>query len=227
MDDKEKKSLKILIIVLVVFLILTIALSILKKANQKEDKVLDEYAYIIEKETDYSINEDKGLLPLINLKGSEVEKANAEIIDKYYEVSYTKKDTFKYEYSTYKDILSLFITITYVDNSEYGRIEYYVYNVNTKTNDVLTNEELFKDLGLDSTDIKDTINSRIKEYYNMDNLRNELSLDEYKKAINYSEENNKIIIREDKLYCYMMLNPTQSLISYQGNINQIELTKLK
>ena len=228
MEDKEKnkKLVRTLIILIVVFSAVTIGLNVFNKKNAT-NKALANYEYIIEKDTEYSSNELKGKLPVINLKGEEIDKINNEILKKYYGVAYTKDDIYHYEYTVYENILSLFIQITYVDGSEYGTIEYYAYNINLDTNKPLTNSELVKELGLNESNIDDEINSRIKKYFAIDELNKELSLEQYKTRINYSEETNKYMIKDNVLYCYMSIRTTQSLVSYQGNLNKIELVNLK
>jgi len=227
METDNNKNKKILIVISIVFVILTIALIVVKQNLKKENKALSQKDYIIAKETDYSDKENKGLLPKINLKGKDIEKINNEIITNYYNVAYTENDIYSYDYSTYKNVLSLYITIVYVDNSEYGRIEYYAYNINTDTNEVLSNKELLKVLSLDEKEINEKINKQLKKYYHYDELNKTISFDDYKKAINYNDKNNKYIIKNNTLYCYNSLNTTKSLLTYQGNINEFVLTNLK
>ena len=225
--EKNKKLVKTLIILIVIFSAITIGLNMFNKKNET-NKALANYEYIIEKDTEYSSNEKKGKLPVINLKGEEIDKINNEIVKKYYGVAYTKEDIYTYEYTIYENILSLFIKITYVDDSsEYGTLEYYSYNINLDTNKPLTNSELVKELDLNESDINDEINSRIKKYYAIEQNNAEMSFEQYKTKINYSEETNKYMIRDDILYCYMALRPTQSLLTYKGNTNEIELANLK
>lgn len=225
--EKNKKLIKILIILIVVFSIVTIGLNTFNKKNES-NKALSNYDYIIERDTEYSSNEIKGKLPVINLKGEEIDKINNEIVKKYYSVAYTKNDIYTYEYTVYENILSLFIKITYVDDSsEYGILEYYSYNINLDNNKPLTNSELIKELSLNEKDINEEINSRIKKYYAIEEYNAEMSFDEYKTRINYSEKTNRYVIMGDVLYCYMGLRPTQSLLTYKGNTNEIELAKLK
>lgn len=225
--EKNKKLVKTLIILIVICSAITIGLNMFNKKNET-NKALANYEYIIEKDTEYSSNEKKGKLPVINLKGEEIDKINNEIVKKYYGVAYTKEDIYTYEYTIYENILSLFIKITYVDDSsEYGTLEYYSYNINLDTNKPLTNSELVKELDLNESNVNDEINSRIKKYYALEQGDQKLSLEQYKTKINYSEETNKYMIRDKVLYCYMALRPTQGLLTYKGNTNEIELANLK
>ena len=227
MNEEEKKSLKVLIIILIICLSITMILVFLNNKNKKVEKAITGYEYIIEKETEYSKDEYKGKLPLINLKGDEIEKINEEIINNYFDVANNELDIYQYEYHMYKDILSLFITITKVDDSEYGNINYYSYNINTKTNKRLTKEELIKYLKINEKDITSVINNRLQDYYIKDSLNKEKSIEEYKNIINYKYENMSLIIKENNLYGYISLTTTQNLNSYTGNINEFKLYELK
>ena len=225
MDEETKKKIKIIAIIAAVLLIILIVLSLIFKSNENEEKFINAKDYIMEKETAYT--ESKGKMPIINLKGEEVKKINSEIMNKYYSVVYNEYDEFNYEYTTYKDVLSLFIVVTYANDSEYGQIEYYTYNINVKENKVLTNKELYKYLNIDYNEIKEIIDLKHRDFYDNDELKDIIEYDEYLEKINYKEENDKLIIKDNALYKYNTINPTQSLTTYPGNINEIKLIDLK
>lgn len=220
MEQEINKNKKILIILLIIFTIITAILIILND-SKKESKALKEQDYIIEKETNYS--KTKGLLPLINLKGKDIEKVNNEIINNYYKAAYKENDTFYYEYSIQKDILSILTIVTYTDDTEYGKIEYYAYNIDIKTNKLLKNEEVLKKFDLDIKKYETKINDRLKVYYGLDNLKEELNYKMYLERLNYDKKNNKVYIKDKNLYVYISISPTQSLTGYKGNINEIKL----
>lgn len=225
MEEENKKKIKLFVIIAIVLILIIIILYLISKSNNKGDKVLIASDYIIERETTYSKN--KGPLPIINLKGDEINEINNEIISKYYSVVPNKYDEFKYEYYTYKNILSILITVTYFDDSEYGAIEYYSYNIKIDENKPLSDKELYSYLKLDAKEINNTINKKLNFYYNQDFLKEDISYEEYKKIINYNESNNELVIKDNTLYCYNVLQVTQSLIEYKGNINEIKIKELK
>lgn len=227
MNEEEKSSLKVLIIILIIFLVIALVLFFFNNKNRKAEKAIDGNEYIIVKETEYSKDETKGKLPLINLKGKEIEDINEEIINNYFDIVNSEYDTYQYEYYVYKDILSLFITITKYDDSEYGNINYYSYNINTKTNEILTTDALIKYLKIDKEEITTTINAKIKDYYLTDSLNKEISLEEYKNKINYKYENISLVLKEKELYGYISLTTTKDLTNHQGNINEFNLYKIK
>ncbi|MBQ7104413.1 MAG: hypothetical protein IJN90_01005 [Bacilli bacterium] len=227
MNDEEKKSLKVLIVILVICLLITLILFFINNKNKKVDKALAGNEYILERETEYSKDESKGKLPLINLKGKEIEEINEEIINNYFDIVNSEYDTYQYEYYIYEDILSLFITITKFDDSEYGNINYYSYNININSNELLTNDELIKYLKLDKNDITETIDTRLKDYYLKDSLNKDISLEQYKERISYKYENVSFVLKENNLYGYVSLTTTQDLTSYPGNINEFNLYKIK
>ena len=225
MDDETKKKIKIIALVAVILLIILIVLSLIFQPDKSKEKFINAKDYVIEKETAYT--DKKGKMPIINLKGEEVKTINSEIMTKYYSVVYNEYDEFIYEYTTYKDILSVFIVVTYANDSEYGKIEYYTYNINVKENKVLTNKELYEYLNIDYNEVKEIIDSKHKDFYNKDELKEIIDYDEYLETINYKEENDKVVIKDKTLYKYNTINPTQSLTTYPGNINEIKLIDLK
>jgi len=226
MDKEEQKRTKKIIILLVVLITATIALFLLKNYMDKDNKILNAKDYIIEKETEYSKDETKGLLPLINLKGNEIEKINNEILGLYYGIAYKEYDIFKYEYNLHDDILSLLITITIVDDSEYGKIEYHSYNINVKDNKVLNNNELIESLDISNVKLKNEIENRLKKYYSMDSLNSNNSYEEYKETLGYDFKNVYLYINENKLYAYITLGLTPGLLEYEGNINEILISEI-
>lgn len=226
MDNEEQSGKKKLIILFVVLATITIILVVLNNQLDKNNKLLGAKDYIIEKETEYSKDESKGLLPVINLKGKDVEKINNEILGIYYSIAYKEYDVFKYEYNLHDDILSLLITVTIVDDTEYGTIKYYSYNINVKDNKCLSNQDVVRELKLDSNILDEKLEFRIKKYYSLDSLNKTMSYEEYKELINYQKEDVKLYIKNKKLYAYITLGLTQGLLEYQGNINEILIKEL-
>jgi len=226
LEKENKKKILIFVIVVVILSLITITLSVVLKNKNNVDKTLAASDYIIQKETSYS--DSHGNIPIINLNGEAIEKINSEIISKYYSIVINDSNSYIVEYHTYKNILSLFITLIYNDGTEYGTIEYYSYNINLKNNKPLNANELYQYLGLNKNEMNKVINDKLHLYYESDTLKSEMSFEQYKEVLNYKEKNNKLVIRDDKkLYCYNSLELTQDLISYQGNKNEIIMTELK
>ena len=218
---------KNIIIIVVVIVILSIITFVLTKEKNKNHKTLSEHNYIIEKETDITNNDLIGKLPIINLNSKDIQKINNEIMKEYYECAYGEDDVFYYEYSVYKDILSIMIRVTKADDTQYGTIEYHFYNINVKNEKQLNDEELLKYLKVSNDDLESAINKKLKSYYDKDDLNKDMSYDEYIKYIKYSSSNNNLVILKNNLYVYTTFSLTRSLIDYPGNINEIEVKKLK
>ncbi len=215
---------KNIIIILVVVIILSIGAIVLSNIT-KNNKTLSEYDYVLEKETEFSEDPYTGKLPIINLNSSEVQKINNIIMNKYYRCAYGS-DVFYYDYYVYKDILSLFIRITHVDGTEYGDIEYLVYNINVKTGKELSNSEVLKYLNISENEVDNIITKRLNDYYDIDTMKGYLSFNDYILSIKYSKDNNKLVILDNNLYVYTTFKLTSSLVNdYAGNINEIEIKK--
>lgn len=222
---KDSRKKYIIIASLIVILIVVILLIILN--DKDSEKVFVGHDYITLKEVEGVTDESKSKIPIINLVGEDIDIANAEIIQKYYSILYNPDDLFEYEVNSYKDILSLLITITYIDDSEYGTIEYYSYNINTKTNQLLNNKELYDYLNIDSNVINANVNRKLKDYYNKDALKQDITYEEYLEIINYTESKNVFFVKNNKLYCYNVIGVTPSLIEYTGNTNILASIDLK
>lgn len=218
-NSKKNKKVNIFIIIILIVIIMMFVFIY----NNKTDKVLKGEKYILEKSSD---NSDVKL-PIVNLVGEDIDYVNKEIINVYYSVLYNENDFFQYEVDIYDNILSLLITATYSDDSEYGTIKYYSYNIDVRTSELLTDKELYNYLNINSTVVDTSINNKLKDYYNNDLLKKNISYNEYLEVINYNKTNNKLFIKDNKLYCYNVINLTSSLIKYNGNINEFEITNLK
>lgn len=217
--SKNNKKVNIfVIIILIVGIIMFVSLY-----NSQTDKVLKGEKYILEK----SIDNSDVKLPIVNLVGEDIDYVNREIINTYYSVLYNENDFFQYEVDIYDNILSLLITATYSDDSEYGIIKYYSYNIDVRTSKLLTDNELYNYLNINSKVVDTSINNKLKDYYNNDLLKNNTSYNEYLEIINYNKTNNKLFIKNNKLYCYNVINLTSSLLKYDGNINEFEIINLK
>ena len=120
-----------------------------------------------------------------------------------------------------------YIIIFYFGNDFVEEKNEDTYNFNVKENKVLTTKELYEYLNIDYNEVKGIIDSKHKDFYNKDELKEIISYDEYLETINYKEENDKVVIKDKTLYKYNTINPTQSLTTYPGNINEIKLIELK
>lgn len=218
---------KKIIIISIIVVILTIIALVLTNVKNKNHKTLSEHKYIIEKTTDFTNDEFIGKLPIINLNSKDIQKINNDIMDQYYECAYNDNNIFYYEYYVYKDILSLMIRITKADDTQYGSIEYYIYNINVKNEKQLSDDELLKYLKVSEEELNNNIKNQLKKYYDTDELKNDMTYDNYIQYIKYNSKNNKLVILNKTLYVYTTFNLTRSLIDYPGNINEIEITELK
>ena len=224
--EKEKNNKKTLIIILVVFVVLTIILLVLKN-NTSNEKALTNYEYIIEKETNYSDDESKGKLPVVNLKGKDIEKINEEIMKNYYDIGYLDKYDYRYEYSVYEDILSLRIDITNIDGSEYGTSTIYVYNINTKDGTLLNNQDLLDHFEITGNIIDKKVEERFKNFYQQDELKETTDYNDYLASLGYDKTKNKLFIRDNTLYVRITFRGlTQSLLTYKENIYEVKIQEL-
>ena len=223
---KEKNNKKTLIIVLVVFVVLTIILLVLNN-NTSHEKALTNYEYIIEKETSYSDDESKGNLPVINLKGKDIEKINDEIMKNYYDIGYLDEYHYQYEYSVFEDILSLRIDITNIDGTEYGTTNIYTYNINVKDGKLLSDQEVLDHFEITGNIIDKKVEERFKDFYQQDELKDTTDYNDYFVSLGYDKTKNKLFIRDNTLYVRMTFKGlTKSLLTYKGNIYEVKIQEL-
>ena len=103
--DKKKY---VIVFVIVTIIIIVLGIFSLTIGNKGTNKVLINQDYLIERTTDIT-NDEVGKLPVINLNSEDADKANEEILEKYYDYSYNSEGYFTYQYDVYKDVLSLLI----------------------------------------------------------------------------------------------------------------------
>ena len=224
--EKEKNNKKILIFVIIIFIVLTIILLVINN-NTSHEKALTNYEYIIEKETNYSDDESKGNLPVINLKGKDIEKINDEIMKNYYDIGYLDDYNYQYEYSVYKDILSLRVDITNIDGSEYGTATIYTYNINVKDGTLLSDQELLDHFEITGNIIDKKVEERFKDFYQQDELKETTDYNDYFVSLGYDKTKNKLFIRDNTLYVHITFRGlTQSLLTYKGNIYEVKIQEL-
>jgi len=225
--EENNNGMKKVIIVIAVFVAIFVALTFINKTfMNKGDKILSQYDYIIEKETEYSNNEDIGKLPYINLKGSAIQEINNEIMEKYYAVAYDNDTFFSFNYTVHHNILSVTINIVNPDSSEYGKVEFLTYNIDIKKSKVLTNQELLSKLDLTEQDVMDALDSHYRSFYDSDDLKTTMSYQAYKEMLLSNDDENKIYISDSSLYVYREIKLTYSLVNSNHNLYQTLIKKL-
>lgn len=206
---KENKKILIILSILLIFVIFS---SIFDK-NEYSDKLDDSKDYIYTSRS----NKDSEM-PYINLTSEEITNANIEILTKYLEISKNESGTMKYSYDNYSNIISLVISI--IDNE--GNLEKITYNIDTKSQSILTKEEIMDKFNLDDNKVKKIMEYNIKEYYNYEKSKNYISkncdFDCYitENAIDLYND-YRFYIKDKELYIYKKINITQEFLYDENN----------
>jgi len=185
--------------------------------NQSIDK-LDNTKDIVYSGISYNISghndEMNGLseIPQINLNSDNINQINNDIINHFKSImninefksdykygfdSSCDKTIYKVEYEYYNnnnnDILSLIIKYTLLSEI-YEESSYMIYNINTKTGELITNNELIKVMNYKTDDIKESLKNSINEIYteNFDMKSGLLKSHDivYNSLVKYIDENN-------------------------------------
>lgn len=140
-----------------------------------------------------------------------------------------KKINYTSQISKNSKIDSLIVKIEQPSENDEYIIPYFVsYNIDHKTNQVLTKEEVANYYGYQISDIINTINERLKTYYEEEITLgyvdpNECSFEGYKsfyRNIDDVEAIYELYVKNNKLYIYMSfdINSTSEDIDYFNNL---------
>ena len=78
-----------------------------------------------------------------------------------------------YDISLNDNILSLIVYISYETENELANIEYKTYNINTDTNQIVTNQELLNKYNLTINQVNTKVLAELNKYYNYE-IENDL-----------------------------------------------------
>ena len=130
-------------------------------------KLLKNKDYDIVYDLDNNMIQENDKVPIINIENENISQINNDI-ENYYQDYLTKFTAgFRYEFSVSDYILSIVIHSKqrYVD-AEYYDIHYKTYNINLKTLELMTDEDLFKEFDIEEDELRYFITYKFVNYYN-------------------------------------------------------------
>jgi len=173
------------IIIISIFIVFIIILSIIVNLLGNDNKVLIN-SYISRLQindinlTDNSCDLEYTLtnnnIPYFNLNNKVYNDINQEILTEILLRSCYQEGFIDYEATLNNNILSLAINISHETNDDLAYLEYKTYNINTKTNQRITNQELLNIYKLTTQDVTNKVIKHLLNYY------------EYEKENNYIEK---------------------------------------
>ena len=202
----QNKKGTIFLLVLVVFTILIMIFNKTDIFNNNVNKIYKRANYIFTEETE-KINDTKTYLPYVNLLGDDAKKVNKDLKLLYYTKNILKDRYMTYKYYISDDILTLIVKLYDYKNSDFeSEIYFYNFSINNKT--LLSNEVLKEMFNISEDDIKNKINSYLKEYYNYEIEKEYINPDlcDINCYIDFFEDKNsqniKLYVKDNKLYAY-------------------------
>lgn len=162
LDNHTKKLIIISITLLIIALILF--LYSLQNHNDYFNKIKkDKNNYLV-----YSKIEDKDnskYVPDINIESTSVEQANEDIDNYVSKYLKSKKAIINYDYNINGDYLSVVVRIYDYQKSYAPEIKYKTYNINLKTKELVTNEELLDLFKINEEKVSKIIEDNLENYY--------------------------------------------------------------
>lgn len=234
---KEKKT---ILIILGVLIILSLILPILL-SNKNNTVIVNSYIKDLSLEdiniTSLPCNLKEVLkdnhVPYFKLSNKTYDEINRELLETFLLRSCYQNGFIDYEASYHDSILSFYLMISYETDDDLTYLEYKSYNINTKTNTVITNKEILNKYHLNLTMVDSIIKSNFYNYYQFERNNNLLDLNisfqEYLEELKFKpitlENMNLFIDKKQDLYLLKEydLSYGMSISEYYPNI----VTKFK
>lgn len=200
---KLEKKYYILIFVVLVFII-TYLLLFTSKNNK----------YISVKKS-----QDGSKLPQVNIKSNDGVAINEYLENLYNQYTKDKRNKFTYTYSSKGDILSILAIIDEFNNDANTTIrKYMAFNINKKTGQYLSKEEIAELYQTDLGDIKNKVEQHLKTYYDKEAQEEYLVKEEcdfscylsYLRAIDILTDQVVLVIEKNQLVAYTNFDVTFS-----------------
>ncbi len=225
---KNKKS----ILIVSIFLIITIILSIIANIfNKNTNKVLlSSYVSNLTKEDFQSIdscNTDEVLkdsnVPYFKVSNNYYDKMNNEILYDFLLRACYQNGIVDYDASLNNDILSLAINISYESINDLTYVEYKTYNINIKTNKPIENSTLLSKYNRTQEDATNIVMERLLNYYYYEKehnyLESKITFNDYLDILQYEPitmENMKLFVdTNNNLWLYKEYNLSEAMMRYE------------
>ncbi|MBR3661204.1 MAG: hypothetical protein IKN63_04845 [Bacilli bacterium] len=211
----NKKGIIIIVILLILCIIFKILLS--SKHSNSSNILISSYVSNLERndvDLDNSICDLDNVLkynniPYFKLNNNTYQEINKEILTNFLLRTCYQDGFIDYEVSLNDDILSLALNISYDTDDDLAYLEYKTYNINIKTNEKVSNEEILKKYNISKLAIEEIVLDKIEEYYNYEkkmNYLNNESFNDYLEILEFSpitlDNMNLYIDKNNDLYLY-------------------------
>lgn len=168
MKDKKKT-----IIILIIIAVIVIATQVILNIFTPKNKVLISTYVKTLTTDDISINIpcDKQILkenqiPYFRVSNTLYDSINKDILENSLLRVCYQNGYMSYDIALNDNILSLIVYISYETENELANIEYKTYNINTDTNQIVTNQELLNKYNLTINQVNTKVLTELNKYYN-------------------------------------------------------------
>lgn len=165
LDDSSKRIL-ILITSFVFIIILFIVFYFSKREYNFNNIKKSKSNYLVYTKIDDTVNNHNVVIPYINLKGDIGSNVNTDIDQFTSSFINNQKSDISYEYSISGDLLSIIIKVIDYDIEYSPLIHFKSYNINLKTLELYSNDQLMNLFGIDDyLTVASAVESTFKSYY--------------------------------------------------------------
>jgi len=210
MDPIKKRNL--MIVFSVICIVLLIAFYILKNRGvdysyMKEDKS-KQIVYTSITQTDDDVFKKE--IPYLNINKDFAKNINSEINDYTSPLKNEEHATISYNYDINGDVLSLLVKMVNYSDETGPKIYFKGYNINLKTKNIVTDQELLDLFGYDYNDVEISIANKFqkyyqemleKKYYVEDECDYDCFLNDYREVENYLDD-IVFYVKNGDLYVY-------------------------
>lgn len=212
MKDKKKT-----IIILIIIAVIVIATQVILNIFTPKNKVLIS-TYVKTLTTDdinINIPCDKQILkenqiPYFRVSNTLYDSINKDILENSLLRVCYQNGYMSYDIALNDNILSLIVYISYETENELANIEYKTYNINTDTNQIITNQELLNKYNLTINQVNTKVLTELNKYYNYekenDLVEQNITFSDYLNILEYKTvtlDNLSLFIdKKNDLYIY-------------------------
>ena len=212
MKDKKKT-----IIILIIIAVIVIATQIILNIFTPKNKVLISTYIKTLTPDDININIpcDKQILkenqiPYFKVSNTLYDSINKDILENSLLRVCYQNGYMSYDIALNDNILSLIVYISYETENELANIEYKTYNINTDTNQIITNQELLNKYNLTINQVNTKVLTELNKYYNYekenDLVEQNITFSDYLNILEYKTvtlDNLSLFInKKNDLYIY-------------------------
>ena len=208
-----KKNLKILLFICIISIIFIAFYWIYQNNHNRISYIYSDKDIVYEIED----NNDKQLIPQINLMGDDVSFVNQEIIS-FLEYYYDDENVLiNYDYTVDGAILSLLVYVCDYNQMTIPEILFKSYHIDLVHNTVLSDEELLRQASLTNSSLEAIVENGFIDYYNQSDIRKYCDYDCFMKDRNgyfiFSDDVH-LFLKNHKLYAYLSIHPKMEFIEY-------------